>query len=73
MSNILESITGFLLVALYGLLGVGSLYWLWIAIQIGSFTMFIVGVFPLSIIVTAPVGAWSILFGVPNWVINTFG
>lgn len=36
---------------------IGGLYWLWVAIQIGSFAMFVVGVVPPLYIVTAPVGA----------------
>ena len=54
-------------------ISVGGLYWLWVAIQIGSFLMFLVGVFPLFFIVTGPVGAWGLLFGMPNWVFNIFG
>lgn len=72
MNNILGIIGGFLIMAAYGLLGIGSLYWLWMAIQLGSFLMFVVGIFPLSIIVTAPVGAYSLLFGAPDWVFSTF-
>ncbi|MFJ5537282.1 hypothetical protein [Vreelandella titanicae] len=60
-------------IAVYFLIGIGGIYWLWIAIQIGSFWMFIVGLFPLFYIVTAPVGAWSLLFGVPSWVFSLFG
>ncbi len=58
---------------LYLLLGVGGLYWLWIAIKIESFMMFIVGLFPLFYIVTAPVGAYSLVFGTPEWVFSWFG
>ena len=61
------------LMILYLLLGLGSLHWLWIAIQIGSVGMFVVGVIPPLIIVTAPVGAWSLVFGVPGWVYSFFG
>ena len=51
---------------------IGDIYWLWIAIQIGSFWMFLVGFTPLFVI-TGPIGAYSLLFGVPNWVFNLFG
>lgn len=54
-------------------ISIGGLYWLWVAIQIGSFFMFLVGIFPLFYIVTGPVGAWGLLFGMPNWVFNIFG
>ncbi len=56
--------------ALYMLIGIGGIYWLWLAIQIKSFTMFILGIFPLSFIFTAPVGAYSLVFGMPNWIQN---
>lgn len=58
---------------LYILFGLGTLYWLWTAIQNGSFGMFVIGIFPLFIIFTAPVGAYSLLFGMPDWIYNTFG
>lgn len=58
---------------IYGLLAIGGFYWLWMAIQLGSFWMFIVGVFPLSFLVTVPVGAYSLIFGMPDWVISFFG
>lgn len=64
---------GVILFALYGVLAVGGLYWFWLAIQLKSFGMFLVGMFPLSWIVTAPVGAYSLIFGIPEWVINIFG
>lgn len=51
----------------------GGLYWLWMAITLGSFWMFVIGLFPLFYIVTAPVGAWSLVFGIPDWIFNFFG
>ncbi|PJE78254.1 hypothetical protein CI610_02816 [invertebrate metagenome] len=73
VSTILGS--GFYLVfyAFYILLGIGGIYWLWLAIQLKSFAMFLVGVFPLSFIVTIPVGAYSLVFGTPEWVLSWFG
>ncbi len=53
--------------------GLGTLYWLWMAIQLGSFMMFAVLIFPPSFIVTGPVGMYSLIFGPPDWVISTFG
>ena len=73
MDNFFEGAIGLIMMAVLGLLSLGGLYWLWIAVQLGSFSMFVIGVFPLCYIVTAPVGAYSILFGVPNWVFATFG
>ncbi|MEQ1814104.1 MAG: hypothetical protein ABL860_06585 [Candidatus Nitrotoga sp.] len=64
---------GVLFFALYGVLSVGGIYWFWLAIQLKSFGMFVMGIVPLTWIVTAPVGAYSLLFGTPKWVLNTFG
>jgi hypothetical protein len=56
-----------------GLLSIGGIYWLWVAIKLGSFLMFVVGIFGPMVIVTAPVGTYMLLFGVPHWVFSTFG
>ncbi len=58
---------------LYMLFGIGGLYWLWLSIQLESFLMFVVGIFPLSFLITAPVGAYSLVVDTPRWVINWFG
>lgn len=74
IKGIVEFMSGTLGIFLWGLVAIGSLYWLWIAIQIGSFFMFVIGVFPITtILIAMPVGAWSLLFGVPDWVISVFG
>ena len=57
----------------YMLFGIGGLYWLWLAIQLKSFLMFVVGIFPLSFFITAPVGAYALVFETPTWVVNWFG
>lgn len=73
-SAVFELFGSVLGVIFYLFLAVGSLYWLWIAIQIGSFWMFILGLFPpTAIFLAMPVGAWSLAFGVPDWVVNIFG
>lgn len=64
---------GMVCVGLFFLISLGDLYWIWMSIQLGSFMMFVAGLFPLFFIVTGPVGAWSLLFGVPDWVVNMFG
>lgn len=66
ITELLESGAGFILI------GLGDLYWLWIAIQLGSFGMFVLGVIPIFFVITAPVGAWSLLFGVPDWLASFF-
>jgi len=54
-------------------LGLGNLYWLWLAIELGSFMMFVIGLLPLFAMITGPVGAWSLVFGLPLWVVDVFG
>jgi len=52
---------------------VGSIYWLWLSIQLGSFWMFFIGIAGPTIIFSGSVGAYSLIFGPPDWLINTFG
>ncbi|MDB0013217.1 hypothetical protein N9F22_00060 [Alphaproteobacteria bacterium] len=52
---------------------IGVIYWLWISIQVGSFWMFLLGIAGPTVVVTGPIGAYSLIFGTPNWVFNTFG
>lgn len=59
-------------IALYILLPIGDLFWLWTAIQLGSFWMFVVGIVPPLFIIAAPLGAWSLIFGPPDWVVQMF-
>jgi|SoiMethySBSTD1v2_1073268.scaffolds.fasta_scaffold06486_12 hypothetical protein len=54
------------------LMPLGALYWLWIAIQLGSFMMFVFGILGPAVAVTAPFGLYMLFFGVPHWVINLF-
>ena len=51
---------------------IGFFHWFWMSAKIGSFWMFVAGITPLAII-TVPVGAWSLFFGIPDWVVNIFG
>lgn len=46
---------------------VGNLYWLWLAFGFKKVWMFIAAFFPLTAFFTAPVGAWALVFGTPNW------
>jgi hypothetical protein len=54
------------------LLLLANMYWLWLALKLGSLSMFVVGLIPVSWIVTGPVGVWALLFEVPKWVLDTF-
>lgn len=71
--GLLSYVTGVGFFAMYALIAVGGLYWLWMAIQLGSFWMFALGIVPFAFIVTVPVGSYSLLFGIPDWVYSTFG
>jgi len=48
----------------------GWAYWMWMAIQFGSFGMFFFGILgPLGMI-AAVLGLWSFVFGVPLWLLH---
>ena len=51
----------------------GDLYWIWMAIQIGSFWMVVIALIPPGFLIAGPIGAWSFLFGQPDWVLKLFG
>jgi hypothetical protein len=51
---------------------VGWIYWLWLSIQIGGFLMFAFALFPLTGPFAAILGAWSLLFGFPDWAYGFF-
>ena len=59
--------------ALMLLMPLGWAYWLWIAVHIGSFLMFFLGIAGPFAIVIAPLGLWSFLFGTPAWLLSMFG
>lgn len=58
-------------VILINILIIGEVYWLYCSYQIGSFLMGIIGISPLGIF-TAPMGAYSLIFGMPDWLISWF-
>jgi hypothetical protein len=73
MDGLNKLLTGLLIAFLYFSIFIGPIYWLWMAIQLGSFFMFFLGLFPLAWPLTVTVGAWSFLFGMPEWVASWFG
>ncbi|MCW8856409.1 MAG: hypothetical protein OQJ95_03525 [Kangiella sp.] len=73
LSDLFSGVAGTLMFVLILLVALGDLYWLWMSIQLGSFAMFVAGLFPPLIIITGPVGAWSLLFGAPDWLVKLFG
>lgn len=72
-SSIFGGFASIVMIAIWGLIAIGGIYWLWMAIQIGSFLMFVIGLFPpTGLFIATPIGAWSILFGVPDWIYAWF-
>jgi len=65
--NVVGNSIGLSVIGLSLFIGLGGIYWLWLSIQAGSVAMFALGVLPPGLFVTAPVGAWSLLFGPPEW------
>lgn len=72
-AGVFHFVAGTVLFCMYGLWAVGAIYWLWSAVQVGSFLMFLVGVIPPAIVATGLVGAYALLFGMPDWVFRLFG
>ena len=48
----------------------GWVYWLWFAVKVGSFAMFAFGIFFPLVIVAAILGLWSLLVGMPPWLLH---
>jgi hypothetical protein len=49
---------------------VGWTWWMWMAIHFGSFGMFLFGLLgPLGII-AGGLGLWSLVFGIPLWLLH---
>jgi hypothetical protein len=73
LTGVFGSAAGIVMIGFYILLPIGDLYWLWMSFQFGSFWMFALGLMGPTILFAAPVGAYSLIFGVPDWVFNVFG
>ncbi len=48
----------------------GWCWWMWIAIHAGSFWMFAFGLAGPCAIIAALLGLWSLLFGIPAWLLH---
>ena len=72
ISVFFTTVLSFLGMGLLLLFPLGGLYWLWMSFKIGSFWMFALGMFPLTMIPAAIVGAYGLIFGMPSWVYNWF-
>lgn len=73
LTAVLQNAVGVGVLWLWVFLGIGAVYWIWIAIKLGSFFMFVVGVLGPFVFLTAPIGAYMLMFGVPSWVYSVFG
>ncbi|MTH66726.1 maltose ABC transporter permease [Paracoccus shanxieyensis] len=59
--------------ALWALLLLGDLYWLYSSIQIGSFFMFVLGLLGPIAFLTGLIGGFALLFGWPDFILSIFG
>jgi hypothetical protein len=59
---------GFL--ALYAGAFIGWAYWMWMSVHLGSFFMFVFGLFGPLIVPATILGAWSLVFGPPLWLLH---
>jgi hypothetical protein len=71
--NFFETVFGIAVFCAIALWSIGGLYWLWAAFQLGSFWMFAFGVFPLTAVFTSIIGAYGLIFSLPDWVFRVFG
>jgi hypothetical protein len=73
IGQIFGGLASIVIFAIWAVIAAGGLYWFWMAIQIGSFVMFVIGCFPpTGLLFATPVGAWSLLFGIPDWIFDWF-
>ena len=71
--GIFGAAAGFVMITLMLCYSIGTIYWMWIAIQVGSFWMFVLGFMPPTMVFTGLIGGYSMIFGTPDWVFNMFG
>ena len=48
----------------------GWAYWMWMAIKLGSFAMFFVGILGPFAVIAGVLGLWSFFFGIPLWLLH---
>lgn len=72
MQGLFTETFGIIFIAVFSLYSIGNLYWLWMSFKVGSFLMFVLGVFPPTMILCGVIGGYSLIFGLPVWVINLF-
>lgn len=74
MRNFFASLIGMIGTATFSVLMIGMFpgwaYWMWMAIQLGSFGMFFFGLAgPLGVF-AGILGLWSLIFGMPMWLLK---
>lgn len=72
MNDFVSTTVGWLFMGIMLLLPIGWLYWLWLAIKIGGFAMFVLALLPITTPIAAILGGWSFLFGMPDWAYSFF-
>lgn len=74
MQAIKDIVAGLLgsVVGIVFLLGgtLGWAYWMWMAIKLGSFMMFFVGILGPFAVIAGFMGLWSFIFGIPLWLLH---
>ena len=48
----------------------GWAYWMWMAINLGSFMMFFFGILGPFALIAGVLGLWSFFFGIPLWLLH---
>lgn len=72
-NNLFGGILGAAFAGFMILFFLGEMYWLWMSFKIGSFWMFFLGFTPPTMLVASVVGAYGLIFGLPQWVFQLFG
>ena len=50
----------------------GWIYWLWMAVHLGSFLMLVIGLAGPLAALASLIGLWSLVFGAPLWLVHLF-
>jgi hypothetical protein len=74
LKEFFAKITGLVGATTFYIISIGMLpgwaYWMWMAIQLGSFGMFLFGILGPLAFVAGLLGLWSLLFGAPLWLLS---
>lgn len=72
VGKILYALASVVLFVIYGGIAggltVGWAWWMWMALHLGSFGMFLFGL--VGTPVASVLGLWSLAFGIPHWVLH---